>query len=230
MPAAASSPPAYASLGVQHETTVDRVLTELRRAVFEGELKPGTPLREVALAESLAVSRSTVREALALLQAEGLADRVPNRGTSVREPRSEAIRDVSRARTVLEVAGVRCWGTASEAARDEVRSTLTTYAAQARRGAPNAALNEAHLAFHRALVALTGSARLVATEEALSAEIRLALATVSRSKRDSLAQVDSHATLVAMLEAGDLEAAAAEIVRHIADGCDEMLGELGLGD
>ena len=96
----------FGTLSVEHETTVDRVLTEVRRALFDGELQPGTPLREVALAESLGVSRSTVREALGMLVGEGLAVRVPNKGTAVRTADPRAIQDVSRARTVLEVAGV----------------------------------------------------------------------------------------------------------------------------
>ena len=48
----------FASLSVAHSSTVDRVAEELRRAVFEGELEAGTPLREVALTASLGVSRS----------------------------------------------------------------------------------------------------------------------------------------------------------------------------
>ena len=71
-------PKAFAGLHVEPVSVVDRVVDALRRALFEGELDPGTPLREVALAESLGVARSTVREALGHLVAEGLADRVPN--------------------------------------------------------------------------------------------------------------------------------------------------------
>src|SRR5690348_18481366 len=76
-PATDDSP--FGSLSLEHSSTVDRVADELRRAVFEGEIESGTPLREVAIAESLGVSRPTVREALALLVAEGLATREPNR-------------------------------------------------------------------------------------------------------------------------------------------------------
>jgi DNA-binding GntR family transcriptional regulator len=67
-------------------STVDRVADELRRAVFEGELESGTPLREHGLAESLGVGRSTVREALTILVAEGLATRAPNKGVAVATP------------------------------------------------------------------------------------------------------------------------------------------------
>ena len=82
---------AFGTLHLEHSSTVDRVAEELRRAVFEGELESGTPLREVALAESLGVSRPTLREALALLVAEGLATREPNRGVSVASPDPESV-------------------------------------------------------------------------------------------------------------------------------------------
>src|ERR1051325_11099956 len=104
-----STAAAFGSLSLEHSSTVDRVADELRRAVFEGELESGTPLREVALAESLGVSRPTVREALAVLVAEGLATREPNRGVSVSSPDPDSVRDVSTARVVLETAGVRNW-------------------------------------------------------------------------------------------------------------------------
>src|SRR5918996_1464117 len=94
----ATSP--YDGLSLEHSSTVERVADELRRAVFEGEIESGTPLREVALAESLGVSRPTVREALALLVAEGLATREPNRGVSVANPEAQSVRDVCRARRV----------------------------------------------------------------------------------------------------------------------------------
>src|SRR3982751_6109877 len=117
----------FGTLSVEHETTVDRVRGEVRRALFDGELQPGTPLREVALAESLGVARSTVREALGVLVSEGLADRVPNKGTAVHELSPDEIRDVCRARAVLEAAGIRRWGEASNQARDAVRAALEEF-------------------------------------------------------------------------------------------------------
>jgi len=218
----------FGTLSVEHETTVDRVLTEVRRALFDGELQPGTPLREVALAESLGVSRSTVREALGMLVGEGLAVRVPNKGTAVRTTDPHAIQDVSRARTVLEVAGVWRWPDATEDLRDAVRAALAGYGDLVEGEPTNAELNEAHLAIHLAFVGLTGSERLVAMAAALNAEIRLALATVDRSRRNARDQVNSHDDLVRLLEEGRIEDAAAELAHHLEGAERSMLGALGL--
>ena len=119
----------FGSLHLEHASTVDRVADELRRAVFDGELESGTPLREVAIAASLGVSRPTVREALTVLVAEGLATREPNRGVSVASPRAGSVRDVCTARLVLEGAGIRRWHEASDEQRALVRATLDAYIA-----------------------------------------------------------------------------------------------------
>src|SRR5688500_5847682 len=147
----------FGSLSLEHSSTVDRVADELRRAVFDGELESGTPLREVALAASLGVSRPTVREALTVLVAEGLATREPNRGVSVASPQADSVRDVCAARLVLEGAGIRRWNDATEEQRALVHSTLDAYITAIKADASYQELNERHLAFHVSLVGLTGS-------------------------------------------------------------------------
>jgi DNA-binding GntR family transcriptional regulator len=218
----------FDTLSVEHLSTVDRVAAELRRAVFEGELESGTPLRELALAGSLGVSRSTVREALTVLVAEGLATREPNRGVSIATPRGESVRDICCARLVLEGAGVRRWSEATAAQRDEVRATLDAYIAAVDEDASYQELNARHLAFHVSLVGLTGSPRLVAMQEDLVVELKLALAQVERLRRNAHDQADSHAALVRLLEDGDLDAAYAFLVKHLADAQDEIVEALGL--
>jgi len=215
-------PVAFDNLSLEHSSTVDRVADELRRALFDGEVEAGTALREVALAEAMGVSRSTVREALASLVAEGLAIREPNRGVHVTELDPESVRDVCRARVVLETAGVRRWAAADEPARDVVRRALESFAAAAPSATP-AEFTAKHLEFHAALVALTESARLIAQADALYAEVRLALARVDRLRRNQAEQVESHLLLIRMLEQGHIDATVAELERHIEDGARSML-------
>ena len=218
----------FGTLSLELTTTVDRVAQELRRAVFDGELGSGTALREVALADSLGVSRPTVREALSLLVAEGLAVREPNRGVAVATPDPDSIRDVCRARAVLEEAGVRRWPEAGEELRERVRASLAGYAAAVRASASYQELNERHLAFHVSLVGLTGSGRLVHMADALMVELRLALAQVDRIRRNAHDQADSHTQLVRLLERGDVEGASAYLAQHLADAETSLLDALDL--
>lgn len=211
-------PAPFGSLQLEEaHSTVERVADELRRAVFDGELESGTPLREIAIAESLGVSRPTVREALTMLVAEGLATREPNRGVSVATPEAASVRDICRARRVLEGAGVRRWPEADKAQRDRVRRTLDDYISAVHADASYQELNARHLAFHVSLVGLTGSERLEAMAETLATELRLALAQVERMRRNAHDQADSHAALVRLLEAGDVEGASAFLEQHLVD-------------
>jgi DNA-binding GntR family transcriptional regulator len=206
----------YESLHVEHTSTVERVTDELRRALFEGELAPGMPLREVALADQIGVSRSTIREALSVLVAEGLVTRVPNRGVAVTTLSPEDVRDVLQARSALEAAGARAWPSATADRQEAVRRAVDAFGQTASSGASPAAVTAAHLDIHRALVGLTGSERLLATADALNAEIRLALARVDRVRRNSREQVDAHRDLVALLEQGRTADAERELEQHLA--------------
>jgi len=169
-----------------------------------------------------------VREALTVLVAEGLATREPNRGVSVASPEATSVRDVCCARLVLEGAGVRCWATADETQRGLVRSTLEAYIRAIDTDASYQELNERHLAFHVSLVGLTGSPRLVAMQENLVVELRLALAQVDRIRRNAHDQADSHTALVMLLERGDVRGAETFLEKHLADAESSILAALGL--
>ncbi len=218
----------FATLHLEHPSTVDRAADELRRAIFDGELESGTALREVALAASLGVSRPTVREALTILVAEGIATREPHRGVTVSTPEADSVRDVCAARWVLEGAGVRRWREADESQRELVRSTLHDYTSAVRRGASYQQLNERHLAFHVSLVGLTGSTRLVAMADNLVVELKLALAQVDRLRRNAHDQADTHTALVRLLEDDDIDGASAFLQQHLADAEVAIIEALGL--
>lgn len=225
-PLVRSAGDAFAHLSVEPVSTVDRVVEELRRALFDGELDPGTPLREVALAESLGVARSTVREALGVLVAEGLADRVPNKGTAVHELTAGEIRDVCRARAVLETAGVQRWRDASEEAREAVRAALAEFTRLAGTSATSQELTAAHLQIHQALTGLTESPRLIAMAESLYSEIRLALASVDRARKNVREQAHSHGDLLQLLERGDLAEAETTLAAHLAGAEKSLVASL----
>ena len=79
------------------------VATEvIREAIIDGRLAPGERLKEEELARELGLSRTPIREALAVLQAEGLVDTAPNRGATVRAHDAEDLDDLYRLRALLE--------------------------------------------------------------------------------------------------------------------------------
>jgi DNA-binding GntR family transcriptional regulator len=78
----------------------------LKQAIFTGEIPPGQPLVEVALAEWCGVSRTPIREALLRLEQDGFLDR-SDHGLIVRERSPEEILDLYYTRMVLEAAAAR---------------------------------------------------------------------------------------------------------------------------
>ena len=77
--------------------------TELiREAIIDGRLLPGQRLKEEELARELGISRTPVREALLVLQAEGLVDAEPNRGAAVRAHDAADLDDLYQLRALLE--------------------------------------------------------------------------------------------------------------------------------
>ena len=80
----------------------DRVAEQIRQQIVRGEFQPGARLSEVALAESLDISRNTLREVFRLLSKEGLLRHVPNRGVFVAIPSMASIMDIYRVRRMIE--------------------------------------------------------------------------------------------------------------------------------
>jgi len=71
-----------------------RLTDELAMAIHLGDLIPGTPLREIELADAHGVSRTIVRAALQRLEAQGLAEITLNKGARVKTWEGAAIADM----------------------------------------------------------------------------------------------------------------------------------------
>lgn len=83
------------------------VLAELRRMIIAGELLPGQPLRQDALAERLGVSRVPLREAFKVLEGEGQVVYEPHRGYKVARLSLGDLLEVYRIRQLLETEAAR---------------------------------------------------------------------------------------------------------------------------
>src|SRR5258708_8323645 len=65
------------------ESLHERLVSQLRDLIVEGEIEPGARISERLLCERFGVSRTPLREALKVLASEGLVDLLPNRGARV---------------------------------------------------------------------------------------------------------------------------------------------------
>lgn len=78
------------------------VFNTLRDAILRGDLQPGERLMEIHLAKKLGVSRTPVREAISMLEQEGLAVTYPRRGAQVAKMTVKDLDDVLEIREVLD--------------------------------------------------------------------------------------------------------------------------------
>lgn len=85
----------------------DVVFHTLREAIFKGDLKPGERLMELQLAAKLGVSRTPVREAIRMLEQEGLAITIPRKGAEVAKMTEKDMEDVLQIRKALDELAAR---------------------------------------------------------------------------------------------------------------------------
>lgn len=85
----------------------DAVFETLREAILKGVLSPGQHLMEMQLAYQLGVSRTPVREAIRMLELEGLVNMVPRKGARVAAISEKSLCDVLEVRRALEELSVR---------------------------------------------------------------------------------------------------------------------------
>ncbi|QNP73901.1 GntR family transcriptional regulator [Streptomyces roseirectus] len=162
-------------------STAERVADILRSRIAEGYFPPGTRLSEDSIGGALGVSRNTLREAFRLLTHERLLVHELNRGVFVRVLTVEDVEDIYRTRALVECAVVRGLGEPPYAldglaeAVEEGRSAL--------REGDWKSLGTANIHFHRALVALAGSARTDELMRSVFAELRLAFHLVDDPRR-----------------------------------------------
>ncbi len=184
---------------IDRRSTVEQVTDGLRNNMLTGALGPGTRLRELELAQSLGVARSTVREALLVLRNEGLVNRRHNaRGWEVRRLDPDQISDIFRARIALENAGITAAQAAGTNTVVPVREAVDRLGEVMKTG-DKVAILEADFDCHVALVRLTGSERLASMYADLLLDLRLSLATVEHPS-DWPRELANHQKFVRLLE------------------------------
>lgn len=85
-----------------HSSLVDKVVYLLEKEIIEGRLKPRERLIETELSDALKISRSPIREALRVLERDGLVTISPRKGITVSDITDRDIEDVYTIRAVLE--------------------------------------------------------------------------------------------------------------------------------
>jgi DNA-binding GntR family transcriptional regulator len=192
---------------------------QLRRKILLGELEPGATFSQVQLASELGVSRTPLREAVRLLQTEGLLHSEPKRRVRVSPLNTEDFEDLYAMRIVLDSLAVRLTvPQLSDAELANIRLWCLEATAAAAEGGP-VAYREPHRRFHFGLFEHAGP-RLVRQVEDLwdhAERYRLLHAqhggTLTQLVR--LSQRD-HAAILEAAEARDAPLAGRRMAEHLA--------------
>ncbi|MEL6463877.1 MAG: GntR family transcriptional regulator [Pseudomonadota bacterium] len=159
-------------------TNVERAVSALRRMIFSGELPPGSDHLETELADTLGMSRTPVREAALILQAQGLVELRPRRGIRIAPVSAADMAEIYDILTELEslAAARAAEAEYSKADLDTLASAIkdmdSALAADDLR-----AWAEADDRFHRELVRLGRNARLSMVVSVMRDQVRRARAT-----------------------------------------------------
>lgn len=208
-----------------HPATLRHLVEDkLRSAIMWGRFKPGQRLVERELCELTGVGRTSIREALRQLEAEGMIQTVPNRGPVVTKVDLEEARQLYDVRALLEGYSGRIF--AATAKPDEIEA-LDRAIAKLREGARSGegrALMEAKSEFYQVLTSGSRNALVQKMLTMLHNRImilRLTTMTQPGRLKESIAEI---CEIRDAIVAGDSKQAEAACIRHI-----ETAKELAIG-
>jgi DNA-binding GntR family transcriptional regulator len=198
----------------------DQAYAALKQAIMDADIYSHSEelrLDERQLARSLGVSRTPIREAMTLLEQEGFLRTVPRRGVFIVRKTKKEIIEIIEVCAALESMAARL---ATINASDEEIAALRTMFDEFRNSTPSDHIHEysdANIAFHQAIIRLSGSHLMGKTIENLFIHVRaIRRLTISQSDRAARSIVD-HMRIIEALERRDTELAERLVRQHSLD-------------
>lgn len=172
----------------------DVVFNTLREAILRGDLKPGERLMELQLASQLGVSRTPIREAIRMLEQEGLAVTMPRKGAEVAKMTLKGMEDVLEIRAALdELASQLACERMTEEQLVRLEERKNAFERSLKTGNVKA-IAEADVNFHDVIYEATGNPKLVNMLNNLREQIY-------RYRVEYLKDADNYPTLIKEHEA-----------------------------
>jgi DNA-binding GntR family transcriptional regulator len=198
---------------------VELAAAALRDRILSGVLKPGERLLEEQLASELGISRPPLREALRLLQSEGLLQSQPRRGVVVAPLGQKDAWEIATLRSALERTAMELALPIQKPEQlNDCRDALNAMSAAAATHS-RASFVEASFRFHLAVVQLARHDRLTTVYKSLYLQMQLCMALNVRTREEELGEslelnVQRHEALLRLIERGNLQDVLAAFVEH----------------
>jgi len=193
----------------------DEAAETLREKIFAGELAPGSFIDEIALCESLQISRTPLREALKVLTAEGLVRHEPRRGSFVNQVTEQDLDEIFPVIALLEG---RCAFEAARNARDSELEALEALHERLQKHAKAKRINDyyaTNLAIHEAIIALANNRWLAGVIGDLRKIAKLSRLQQLHAPGRLDQSLSEHLAVFAALKARDADGADAAMRTHI---------------
>lgn len=217
-------------MATEAKTRVEEIYAKLKADIIDGSLAPRARLSAPAIAAEFKVSSTVVREALTKLAAEGMAISSPQLGFSVISTSREDLKDLMRARTLIDSEAVRL--SVEKADLDWKGKLLLAHymlchtpATDSDVRSPGAArFGAAHRDFHFALTSGCGSRRLMAMSKMLYDESEIYRRLLRHSSSSVAARnTEDHQGLLDAALGGDAATAVRLLTEHYRETIRELV-------
>jgi DNA-binding GntR family transcriptional regulator len=202
-------------------TLTEKVTDAIVQAVMERRIPFGSRLVEAELSRALNVSRVPIREALRLLESQGVVVNTPYKGMCLMTVDEKKLDEILSVRTLLEERAIRLAITrvaSGDTDTGELRGALARMRSAVEAGSA-AQMAASDIGFHRALLRMTGNDTLRAMWEIMARQFQMIVGIAWHSlDTERERNYGDHERLLAMIEGQAAEDASREIVPHIMEG------------
>ncbi|MCU6709850.1 GntR family transcriptional regulator [Paenibacillus sp. J5C_2022] len=193
-----------------------KITDEIRKAIFQGKLKPGDRLREAEMAKQMGVSRGPIREALRMLEQEGVLYSQPYKDTMVAEISREEVTEVLLPmRLTLETFAIR---KALPALDEHHKANLVQLVDDMRKAAADNdlyRLADSDLAFHEYLLTMSETPNILGIWSSIYNRIRLHFIVEGQTYDDFTPVLQGHELLLNTILDGNMDKIKKQLEQHI---------------
>lgn len=200
----------------QPQSNREEAYERIKGLIAAGAIMPDKAISERSIAEKLGLGRTPVREALKAFAREGLLDVVPMRGTFLRQPSIDDVREIYEVRLAIE--GMAAFLVAQYGAPLELRAFGKRLSSFLDRNGPEhtADMDREGWDFHEAIIAATRNKRMLQTYETLRLPIVALRSSRPMGAERAMQSLREHLSILDAIETGDGALAQSRMMDHLA--------------
>ncbi len=188
------------------------VYENIKKAIIDGNITPGTRLTETKVSEQLGVSTTPVREAFRRLESERFVKNIPYKGAVVQKFSTREIEEVYQCRVALEVLAIE---TVTETIDNKGITALRKIVAKSKHSRDFQAYEEMNTAIHNKILSYANNETLQAMLTQLNEVIYHNRSMFSLSDQRRIDNYEEHVHIIEALEDKNLEEAKRAMETHI---------------